>query len=45
MKKLEKYWLGFFLKVPKALVRYCIEPIQSNHISQYFSIETIINKS
>ena len=32
MQKLEKYWLGlvkYFSKLP-ALVRYCIEPIQTN---------------
>ena len=37
MKKLEKYWLvlaNYFLKL-LALVRYCIEPIQTNPNNQY----------
>ena len=39
MKKSEKHWLvlvKYYLKLP-ALVRYCIEPIQTDPNNQYWN--------
>ena len=46
MKILEKYLLVLvkhFLK-PSALVRYCIEPIQTNHKNKYLKYNKPVSK-